>query len=49
MLVIAPAVPETFLPEAEDGFVRMGLPSPVEVTRLLGNIRVLFEFSGLPI
>ena len=27
MLVIAPAVPETFLPEAEDGFVRMGLLS----------------------
>ena len=31
-----------------DGFVRMGLLS-VEVTPLLGNIRVLFEFSGLPI
>jgi hypothetical protein len=25
MLVIAPAVPETFVPDAEDGFVRMGI------------------------
>jgi len=47
MLVTAPAVPETFLPEAEDA-LSAWVSSPVEVTPL-GNIRVLFELSGLPI
>jgi len=48
MLVIAPAVPETFLPEAEDGFVRMG-PLSCGSHSARQYPWVMFELSGLPI